>query len=215
MAQRTIHYLIGELLLNEKIRDTNRFRVGNLLPDAYEGNGKRSRTHFTKKTLDPDSGRAVRFCDFGEFLRMFEHKAKTDDLYLGYYMHLVEDACFRVFWKENGLQSRINSAADVELLHRDYRLLNGYFVERYKIKNETFPLSTFDCEPINQIYPFLLDDFFREFDLDFTQRCEGTTTFLSGKMVDDFVSDYIGACKDALRRIQYGEPPLPSETFTW
>lgn len=215
MAQRTIHYLLGEMLLNDKIKDANRFRIGNLLPDAYEASGMRSKTHFTGKMVIPGSESVVRYCDFGDFLRRFEHKVKTDDLYLGYYMHLVEDACFRVFWKENGLQSRINSAADVALLHRDYRLLNGYFVKRYGIKNEIRPLSDFDREPINRIYPFLLDEFLQEFDLDFTEYCEEPTTFLSGPMVDGFVSDYIGACKDALHRIQNGEPPMPSDTFIW
>ena len=37
MAQRTIHYLIGEeLIRGGGIRDIDRFRIGNLLPDAIE-----------------------------------------------------------------------------------------------------------------------------------------------------------------------------------
>ncbi len=47
MAQRTIHYLIGEELLRRcDLRDAERFRVGNLLPDAHTQTSHREITHF-------------------------------------------------------------------------------------------------------------------------------------------------------------------------
>ena len=46
MAQRTIHYLIGEELIGMGVRDIDRFRVGNLLPDAIEDLIYRPLTHY-------------------------------------------------------------------------------------------------------------------------------------------------------------------------
>ena len=49
MAQRTIHYLIGEALIaREGVTDVDRFRVGNLLPDAIAGLAWRDQTHFQR-----------------------------------------------------------------------------------------------------------------------------------------------------------------------
>ena len=85
MAQRTIHYLLGELLLAELPADAARFRFGNLLPDAYEHgvHGLRAHTHYTRA----EGG--VTFSDFEAFRRDFADRVPGDALYLGYYLHLA------------------------------------------------------------------------------------------------------------------------------
>ena len=53
MAQRTIHYLFGELFSKQiELKDKQRFLLGNVLPDAYAKGSDRDRTHFTVKTLE-------------------------------------------------------------------------------------------------------------------------------------------------------------------
>ena len=104
MAQRTIHYLLGEELIPLGIRDADRFRIGNLLPDAIEDLVFRAQTHYQVDT--EKGGKSLRFSDFERFRRDFSPLVETDGLYLGYYMHLVEDACYRIFWQKVRLFER-------------------------------------------------------------------------------------------------------------
>lgn len=54
---------------------------------------------------------------------------KTDDLYLGYYLHLVQDICYRHFvydkYKWNPM-----IPGNVEKLHKDYSIINIYVATR-------------------------------------------------------------------------------------
>ena len=76
MAQRTIHYLIGEDLIGLGIRDADRFRIGNVLPDAIEDLVFRPLTHYQVDTeID---GKSVRFSDFERFRREFAPLVETD-----------------------------------------------------------------------------------------------------------------------------------------
>ena len=50
---------------------------------------------------------------------------KKDDLYLGYYLHLIQDMLYRrVMYGEHGWNSSV--PGNVEKLHRDYEILNEY-----------------------------------------------------------------------------------------
>ena len=47
MAQRTIHYLFGELLSKQiELKDKKRFLLGSLIPDAYVDVKFRDVTHY-------------------------------------------------------------------------------------------------------------------------------------------------------------------------
>ena len=96
MAQRTIHYVLGELLLCEcPVRDRKRFLLGSILPDAYSAQEERKLAHFTDRSTP-----GIMFFDFDAFRRRFGDRMAADDLYLGYYMHLVEDNFYRVFFRD-------------------------------------------------------------------------------------------------------------------
>lgn len=215
MAQRTVHYLLGEILLNDGIGSPNRFRMGNLLPDAYPDPEIRRTTHYIVTLPADTSSSRIQYSDFEAFRRQFSHEISKDTLYLGYYMHLIEDACFRVFWKENGLQGRIKSAEDIRLLHRDYHLLNACIVNKYHLSNLIKPISGLEQEPINQIYPFCIKSFLEEFDHDFSECPQGATTYLTPIMLDRFILDASEICKDALYRVLHGHTPLDSREICW
>lgn len=207
MAQRTIHYLLGELLLEEGIPDPERFRMGNLLPDAYQADGVRRVTHFSVKS--PETGE--KHSDFEAFRKMFPEKIKTDSLYLGYYLHLVEDACFRVFWKDQGKQDRIRNTEDISYLHRDYHLLNRRIVEKYGLVNRAVLPSAFAEEPINRIYPFCPEELLRELEADFGEQTEGETMFLTEPDLEKFIAFALPVCRRALEGIRRDEPVDPME----
>ena len=213
MAQRTIHYLLGEELIPLGIRDADRFRIGNLLPDAIEDLVFRAQTHYQIDTVK--GGKSLRFSDFERFRRDFSPLVETDGLYLGYYMHLVEDACYRIFWQKVRLFERDMTREKVAILHNDYHLLNAYIVSRYHIRDELVWPEDFESEPVNRIYPFLLRDFLSEMRGDFTEHPEGKTVYMTEALLEEYLSDTRGVCRDALRRILTGGEPLDPMSLTW
>ena len=213
MAQRTIHYLLGEELIPLGIRDADRFRIGNLLPDAIEDLVFRAQTHYQIDTVK--GGKSLRFSDFERFRRDFSPLVETDGLYLGYYMHLVEDACYRIFWQKVRLFERDMTREKVAILHNDYHLLNAYIVSRYHIRDELVWPEGFESEPVNRIYPFLLRDFLSEMRGDFTEHPAGKTVYMTEALLEEYLSDTRGVCRDALRRILTGGEPLDPMSLTW
>ena len=213
MAQRTIHYLMGEKLIGLGVRDVDRFRVGNLLPDAIEDLVYRSLTHYQEdRELD---GRSVRLSDFERFRREFSPLVETDGLYLGYYMHLVEDACYRRFWNRVRFAPRDMTREQVAALHNDYHLLNRYIVSHYGIRDEIVFPEHFENAPVNRIYPFLLKDFLAEMRGDFSEKPQGTTRSLTETLLEEFLAGAMEVCREALRRILAREKPLDPLDLTW
>ena len=213
MAQRTIHYLLGEELIGLGVRDVDRFRVGNLLPDAIEDLIFRDLTHYQTDTQI--GGETKRLSDFERFRREFAPLVETDGLYLGYYMHLIEDACYRRFWNRVRFAPRDMTRENVAVLHNDYHLLNRYIVSRYGIRNEIVFPENFEREPVNRIYPFLLRDFLDEMRGDYTENPQGTTHYLTETLLEEFLADARDTCREALRRILSGGEPMDPRSLTW
>ena len=67
--------------------------------------------------------------DFELFRSKYGELMKTDDLYLGYYLHLVQDICYRHFvydkYKWNPM-----IPGNVEKLHKDYSIIKIYVATR-------------------------------------------------------------------------------------
>ena len=213
MAQRTIHYLLGEELLSLGVRDVDRFRVGNLLPDAIEDLVYRALTHYQEDI--ELGGRLVRISDFERFRRDFAPRVETDGLYLGYYMHLVEDACYRIFWNREQVAPRDLTRAQVAVLHNDYHLLNRYIVSRYGVRDRIVFPEGFGSEPVNRIYPFLLRDFLAEMREDFHETAQGKTRYLTEELLEQFLAEARPVCREALRRILTGEEPMDPKSLCW
>ena len=86
MASSIIHLAVTkELTKRYKFKDENRLKFGAILPDA--GRGKDS--HVKKAVW----GLNKRVYDFERFRAEYGELMKSDDLYLGYYLHLVQDIC--------------------------------------------------------------------------------------------------------------------------
>jgi hypothetical protein len=213
MAQRTIHYLLGEELIPLGVEDVDRFRVGNLLPDAIEDLVYRDLTHYQRE-FEKD-GKRMRFSDFERFRRDFAPRVERDGLYLGYYMHLVEDACYRIFWNRVRFAPRDMTRAQVAVLHNDYHLLNAYIVRNYCVRSEIVFPEGFESEPLNRIYPFLLRDFLEEMKDDFCENPQGRTRYLTEELLEDFLAEARPVCREALRRILAGEEPTDPKSLCW
>ena len=212
MAQRTIHYLLGELMLREcPVRDRKRFLLGSILPDAFADLSQRALTHFTDRSIP-----GFMYFDFDAFRERFGEKMAEDDLYLGYYMHLVEDNFYRNFFRARlGVAIDNQKPEQVRRLHLDYTLLNNYIVERYGLRSEVERPADFEAEPLAAVARFDLDGFLREFEGDFVRQVTGETRYLTEAVLEEFLALYYEPCLRELRTVMSGGSGLIARDMAW
>lgn len=209
MAQRTVHYVFG-LRLAEAcgFTDGQRFLLGSLLPDAIGSIEERSLTHYVFRGAD-----GKRYYQFDCFRRDFADRMR-DPLYLGYYMHLVEDSFYRAFCHEDYQLYFIQDEA-VRALHRDYHLLNPWLVERYELKNRLTIPSDFTSEPLARIAGFDLAKLQADLSQDFIERPTGDYTYLSPAMMEEFIERYLPQAEAELQAVLNGRELLRAADFAW
>lgn len=207
MAQRTVHYLFGEKINEQiEIRDRERFLLGSVLPDASDG--ERDKAHFKVKTETHS------WFELDEYRNHFLDLMQRDDLYLGYYMHLVEDAFYRQFFYQNRF-ARPGCPAEVRMLHQDYHILNSYVVKKYGIRNVLTGEYDLAGEPVSQISAFRVSDFLKEMAGDFSESTQGTTVFLTEAMLDEFIEIYLPLAVEEVKRVKAGETLIKSSDYAW
>lgn len=209
MAQRTIHYLFGQLLLERvPIRDKERFLLGSLLPDAYARREDRDTTHFITGFQPPE-----RVCfDFGRFRQRFGRLVEEDGLYLGYYMHLAEDCFYRKFNYDRQIRMPANQA-EVALLHRDYHILNAHIVRRYGLHNALTRAIDLEREPLARIAPFRQEGFLEELAEDFREDTAGQTHFITPELMDAFIAQTLPMAQRELETVLAGGTWLRAADF--
>ena len=159
MASRILHLAAAKLILDEHpAADEKRFRLGSILPDA----GERVSAHFRVRI---DGGTKTMMA-LGGFRARFADKM-DDPLYLGYYLHLVQDIVFRkVFYLDHGW--KVDSPQKVERLYDDYRILNTWAIEKFALREDLTAPENFSAEPICAVSDFALPEFLAELHADFT-----------------------------------------------
>ena len=159
MASRILHLAAAKLILDEHpAADEKRFRLGSILPDA----GERVSAHFRVRI---DGGTKTMMA-LGGFRARFADKM-DDSLYLGYYLHLVQDIVFRkVFYLDHGW--KVDSPQKVERLYDDYRILNTWAIEKFALREDLTAPEDFSAEPICAVSDFALPEFLAELHADFT-----------------------------------------------
>lgn len=213
MAQRTVHYLFGDLIFRElSLRNRNRFLLGNVLPDAYAAPHMRDLTHYKNRSLPND----YVFFDFDRFGEEFAGNILSDDLYLGYYTHLLTDSFYRLYLLECIPRDQLpRTPEDVARMHGDYRLLNGYMVKKYGIRHTVTLPEDFDSEPICRIAEFCPAEFLEDMKKDFEDTSDGQTLFLTESILDGFVDRYVPAAAEELRHILNGAGHLRAADLAW
>ena len=162
-----------------RCKDPKRLNFGAVLPDY---SGDRQRAHMRAIFW----GRNKRTYDLNGFRELFGEKMREDDLYLGYYLHLVQDVCYRHFVYDR-FHWNPNIPGHVEKLHNDYNILNRYVREKYGLHNDLSIPSGFSEEPLSRLALFYPEDAIARMDSFFTQDSEGDAQGLSGigVLVDD------------------------------
>jgi hypothetical protein len=212
MASRMIHLAISNLIEQKVIvKNTNRFKIGHILPDAIiRGNEAHAASHFKINVCEYGK----KMIDFNEFRNRYAENMQQDDLYLGYYLHLIEDAVYRKFMYYDYKLGNIG-AENVEILHNDYRLLNSYLISKYRLNDEITIPSQFNNERVTEIYPFILVDFIKRMENDFVSYANGTTVYLTETMVDEFIEQCVCICLNELQAISENTSIVNPLDYAW
>ncbi len=209
MAQRTVHYVFGLRLAKAcGIADVPRFLLGSLLPDAISSKEERNKSHFSFRGAD-----GTRYYEFDRFRRDFA-KEMNDPLYLGYYMHLVEDSFYRAFCHQDYQLYFIKDEA-VRALHRDYHLLNPWLVKRYALENRLTIPADLESEPLSGIACFELKNLCDDLAQDFIEHPKGSFTYLSPSMMEEFIERYYPQAEAELRAVLESRELLHAADFAW
>lgn len=196
MASSLVHLaIIEELTKGHKFKDIGRLKFGAVLPDA----GERNIGHL-KITVPPTD---MRTYDFEGFRNRYGSLLMTDDLYLGYYLHLVQDLCYRHFVYDRYHWNPM-IPGNVEKLHNDYAITNHYVVEKYNLKNDLAVPEDFAEEKINEICRFDLLWLTRSINSYFREAGEGEIFFFTKEMTDKFIAEAVEACQKELNALKTG-----------
>ncbi|MCM1308165.1 MAG: hypothetical protein NC223_06165 [Butyrivibrio sp.] len=186
MASSAVHMAVTKLTaekLNMKVSD--RLLKGAVLPDFCADKGN---SH-----LKFQIGARQTYCLSG-FRACYESFMAEDDLYLGYYLHLVQDLLFRNFvYKKHHFNPHISG--NVLRLHNDYRLINAYVLEKYGLRGRlVHPALKEQSEP-----PRMKDGIF----------------FFTEQMADDFIQGSCGICAAELDAFFHGQKYMDEYEWAW
>lgn len=210
MPSRLLHLAVAEGLIKEfLIKDTNRFRLGCILPDAYNPAFCKSDSHFKRFVC----GKSKKMYDLDGYLAKFNDQME-DELYLGYYMHLIQDLIFReIIYDKYKWNPTI--PGNVERLHHDYRLINAYAIKKYGLKNDIKSVPKLECEKIYSIYPFEIEPFLNDMGLDYSDKPEGESFFFTPEMADEFVAIAKENCTKELKASKEGKHYVDAYDKAW
>lgn len=210
MASRVLHLAVLEELMKEiPIKDRNRFRIGCILPDAYNLKVPKMDSHLkifvcgkSKKTYDLDG-----------YLSLFGEKM-DDDLYKGYYLHLIQDLVFRELLYDK-YKWNPTIPGNVERLHNDYRLINAYVIGKYGVKNDIELIPNMENEKLFSIYPFEAENFLNDMARDFQEAGGGEPFFFTEAMADEFVTIATENCGKELQALKEGKHYVDAYERAW
>ena len=207
MASRIIHLAITDCISQKyRYKDKNRLELGSILPDAAASGNSHLKINISdgmKKTYDLTGFRSV-----------FLSEMLQDDLYLGYYLHLVQDLYFRNF-VYNRYHWNPLPPGNVERLHHDYALINQYVIQKYGLSNTITIPASFGEEPVNKLGCFSVGEFLAEMKADFQSRPTGSVFFFTREMADEFIAYACGRCEQEIASLFHGSGCLDEKALAW
>ena len=200
MASRIIHLSIANVVAKKvKIKDCERFFIGQMLPDVVDRNNVHHdeiyvKTHFKKYNL------GVKYYDFSDFYKLYKEKILEDDLYLGYYLHIIEDAVFRKYiYIDLNLLVKKKDLNFTDTLYNDYRIIGNFLIKKYNLK---YRFEDFLDNGINNIYKFDLDIFKKEFKEDFIKEGNGKCVYIDINDIEKFIELVSNMCINEISSIR-------------
>lgn len=212
MAQRMIHYMIGEMLAQGTVlKDKNRFLIGSVIPDAYSDMRYRDITHFRYFSED----RKFSCYDIDRFRDTYRDRILQDDFYLGYYMHLVEDIFYRRLIRNDHKITVFGYPDKVSILHRDYHVLNRYIRERWNLRYELIIPEDLGTEDIFRIAEFEIEGFLKALQDDFSETLKEKTVYVTEEMIEEFMTRYYPLITAEFSHAVKGDFQLRAADYAW
>ncbi len=206
MASRIMHLCISKEL--EKIispKNVNNFRIGHILPDSViSADKKQVNTHFIKNF--EEKGKYYKTFDYYGFYDRFKALLIDDEVFLGYYFHLIEDNIFRtVLYRDLGMLNKRGDRDFLNALYSDYRILNYILVNKYQLKDELEIPNYFTQCKINDIYNFELREFLEDMKNDFSYQGNGKPKIFTEDVTEDYIERCVKICKAEYDGIKQGK----------
>ena len=212
MASYLIHLAICCILERAlPIKDVNAFRIGHILPDALKtAENCDFNSHYTK-SLNEGKQKCI---DFAEFYDRKRESVMTDEMYLGYYFHLIQDNLFRSFlYSDLGLLSKRGSEEFLNDLYNDYHILNGQLVKKYFLAPnfsvpDNFPpnWNGWGDGTVNCLFDRSdLERALEAVEIQFKENISGTPVYLNEKKVDEFIINASIPCVEEYRALKEGK----------
>ncbi|MBR4555136.1 MAG: hypothetical protein IKO27_06025 [Ruminococcus sp.] len=204
MASRMMHLAIAHLLAGEyEIGGRERFFLGTVIPDAVP----KERSHFFKYIA---GGRKT--YDLPAFRGRYGHKL-DDGLYLGFYMHLIEDIVFRDhLYHTVGYEP---SQQKLPRFHHDYSLINRYIMEKYGITSVPGVPEGIADEQIVRDFSIDVPAFMEDMRGDLGLCPEGETLYYSREAADGFIARAVDVCGRELRALSGEGEHINEDSFSW
>lgn len=207
MASRIIHLAIAnEVMKAHPLPEPERFLFGSVLPDACAD----KQAHYKKNLAD-----GIRKThDLTGFRRLYGERLQADTLYLGYYLHLLQDVLYRYeMFEVVGFDP--NPPENIPRLHQDYVLTNQYVIHRYGLTNTVRIPKGLEAEPLWRAWKFTPEPFLAELAQDFSAAPEGQTKFFTVAQADAIIRRSVTLCLQELEALKRGTGFFDEVRFAW
>ncbi|MGN1405063.1 MAG: hypothetical protein ACI4WM_02230, partial [Erysipelotrichaceae bacterium] len=202
---RMIHYLIAnEIIKRSKINNTERFICGSLLPDASFDHKK---SHYSE--TDNES---YHFMNLNKYYADYKNKL-DDELYLGYYLHLVQDIIFRMDVTSVTKYDPLNPE-ELNRLYEDYHAINAWINEKY-VLNRNIENINIDNESINTIAYFDYFSFIESMKSDFNDIRKQNYYYFNETMAKEYISKSIDVSLYLIDKLNDDINPFDSTIYRW
>ena len=211
MASSIVHLaIICELAKRISFSDINRLKFGALVVDAGVGGNITGDSHLKVYVME---GKKKTY-DFDRYREWFGERMLYDDLYLGYYLHLVQDALYRRFVYDR-YHWNPTIPGNVERLHKDYAIVNHYVISKYDLKNDIVVPPGFDSEDLTRITAFDTERLMNELEVFFKPVEEEPVFFFTKEMSDEFITEAVEYCSKETEKIRRGEAGIDMLEYAW
>lgn len=139
---------------------------------------------------------------------------KEDDLYLGYYLHLVQDVIYRHFVYDKYHWNPL-IPGNVERLHRDYAIGNHHVIQKYNLKNEIIVPAGFEKEPINQLCTFDIEGLIQNMNTYFLPVKDDDIFFFTTEMADEYITEAVDFCIQELDNLDNQKEGIDGYKVAW
>jgi hypothetical protein len=211
MASSIVHLAItNELTKRLSFSYTNRLKFGAVVVDADIGGNKYGTAHMKVNVLDGK----MKTYDFDRYREMFGERMLQDDLYMGYYLHLVQDSLYRHYVYDR-YHWNPTIPGNMEHLHKDYQIVNQYIINKYQLKNDLSVPEGFEDEALNQISSFDTEGLMKDMSSYFLPVEEEPIFFFTKEMSDEFIGEAVEYCENEVKKLRVGEPGIDMLSYAW